>query len=858
MPRYYPTVQEQLSESSSRAASTKHGYQVIVDADSPPPDIPSAKTVPLTLTMPQSHPSLPPRPEFIPFTITNLCASSQWDGLDYTTYPERHGWLVHHQDKQCHILCPAGFCNGGLDDDAAARTHEFDIVNGLAPPMLSRVDGSPVTSTSKAAFLQAWLFFGTLHEMSRLCGLSMDVDAELLIDGGRAISTAALNGLAGRWFASLDRESVGNKAFMQQIYAIYRRLALLLNQEVVRDSGPEGSSRGKKPALFTYTPEEARVFLSIEILLRTIGLHLLLHCYSQGFTCEEGDGWNKRMITQNIDWRGRRVEGFDVLEDYADTRLEEHGWCPSELLPLPNPELFFASLLDRPRIRDHSKCGDLVCGAYQTDEATYRTAHADGACECDFVCVSTKDLTDVLDRDKIPVVLISEDLDLEVVDSESCPYIALSHVWADGLGNPVQNALPKCQLRRLRNYVLGLYNTHYRDSQPTSGSAVAFWMDTVCVPVAEEAKAFRKKAIQLLGKTYHEATAVLVLDRELEIVNAASAPFFEVGLRILCSGWVKRLWTLQEATLASEAHGEEKIYFQMGDGPLLYQKYDRDRPATHTVPNDTDPREVRAEEHVLICDDWLMILLGERLPSVRAMRTMRKDWSPFYIVCSAIKHRTTSKAEDVPLCVGSLLGLDISTIAHAPDGAHRLKAFYVLMRVIPYSVLWVEDVDKLGIAPFRWAPVSITVFPFSTTILPDPHDGICDEEGLHVRPYSSFMVKSVVGNDLQDAMPSRLRLVDAETNAHYGALWLSMDRRVVPLPTPDRKLAIILGSPEREVMPNAAFVLVAQSSTTGTDDDAEITGTVVGYRFFAPEARGPEDTVIYCTPMSESQMYCIT
>ena len=99
--------------------------------------------------------------------------------------------------------------------------------------------------------------------------------------------------------------------------------------------------------------------------------------------------------------------------------------------------------------------------------------------------------------------------------------------------------------------MLGLYNTHYRDSQPTSGSAVAFWMDTVCVPVAEEAKAFRKKAIQLLGKTYHEATAVLVLDRELEIVNAASAPFFEVGLRILCSGWVKRLWTLQEATLAT-------------------------------------------------------------------------------------------------------------------------------------------------------------------------------------------------------------------------------------------------------------------------------------------------------------------
>ncbi|KAI0329717.1 hypothetical protein GY45DRAFT_1435246 [Cubamyces sp. BRFM 1775] len=853
--------QGQVSASSTRTASPKPpatsmpNSRPLLPESSEFPDVPRAKTIPMALTMPKPHPLHPPRPEFIPFTVTNLCPYFPWDGLDYMTFPERQGWLVHCKDKQCHTLCPPGFCNGGLEDDAA-RLYRYDVADGPASPMLSRVDGSPITSTSKAAFLQAWLFFGTLHEMSRLCGLSMDIDGEFLADGGRAISTAALNGLAGRWFASLHHENVGNKVFMQEIFTIYRHLALLLNKEVVEESGPEGSNRRKKPAAFTYTPEEARVFLSIELVLRTIGLHLLLHCYSPTLSCDESDGWSRRKITQVMEWRGRRIEGFDTLEDYADTQLEDHGWCPIELLPLPNPELFFASLLDRPRIRDHSNCGSKVCGAYQTDEATYRTAHVDATCECDFVSVSTSDL-EVLRQDKIPVILISEDLNLEVVETASFPYIALSHVWADGLGNPVENALPKCQLRRLRSYVVGLYNTYYRDQLSTPEPAVAFWMDTLCVPVAEEAKAFRKQAIQLLGKTYHEATAVLVLDRELEIFNAASAPFFEIGLRILCSGWVKRLWTLQEATLASEAHGEEKIYFQMGDGPLLYQKYDRDRPAVHTVPNDTDPREVRAEERILLCDDWLMIHLGERLPSVRAMRIMRKDWSPFYVVCTAIQHRTTSKAEDVPLCVGSLLGFDISTIAHAPDGEHRLKAFYILMRVIPYSVLWVEDVEKLGIAPFRWAPVSITVFPFSAASL-EPNDGRCDEEGLHVRPYSSFVVKDVVASDLQGAMPDRFRLVDSEKGLHYGALWLSRDRRAVPLPTLDRKMAIIIASPEREVMPNAAFVLISADSSSTHSDDAEITGTVIGYRFFAPERKGPEDAVVYCTPMSESQRWCIT
>ncbi|KAI0329716.1 hypothetical protein GY45DRAFT_845779 [Cubamyces sp. BRFM 1775] len=819
-----------------------------MSSPSPPrPDVTLEKTILISLTMPQSHPSLPPRPEFIPFTVINFCSASPWDGLDYMTFPERRGWLVHHKDEQCHVLCPPGFCH----DDC--RT---DKPRGPTSPMLSRVDvdGWPVTSTSKAAFLQAWLFFGTLHEVSRLCGLSIDVDAEFLIDGGRAISTAALNGLAGRWFASLDRKDVGDRAFMQRIFVIFRHIALLLNEEGVDDGVPEWTP------VFTYTPEEARVFFLIEVLLHTIGLHLLLHCYSPGFSCDEGDGWDKRMIQRTVEWKDRRVEGLQTLGAYADVQLEARGWCPSELerLTLGEGERFFASLLDRPCIRDHSNCGHTVCSAYQTDEATYATVHVDATCNCDLVCVSTKDLTQALGQDKIPAVLISEDLELEIVDAASYPYIALSHVWADGLGNPVRNALPKCQLRRLRGYVVELYNTHYRHLQSTSGPAVAFWMDTLCVPVAEEAKAFRKKAIQLLGKTYDEATAVLVLDRELETVDAASAPFLEIALRILCSGWVKRLWTLQEATLASEAHGEEKIYFQMGDGPLLYQKYDRDRPARYAMPNNTDPREIAAEERVLLYEDCAMILLGDFLPSVRAMRTMRERWTPFQVMYSAIKHRATSKVEDVPLCIASLFGLEVSTIVHAPDGEHRLKAFYILMRMIPRAVLWVEDVQKLSIAPFRWAPVSITACPLST-FMGGWGEDTCDEQGLHIRPYSSFMLTRIESSEALDALPDHFRLVDAETDEYYGGTsWLSGERRAVPLPGPHQKLGLIIKPPEALVKtPNAAFVL-ATAESTGGDDDDEVTGTIIAYRDFEADEEGPEDTVIYCIPMSESQRWCIT
>lgn len=149
---------------------------------------------------------------------------------------------------------------------------------------------------------------------------------------------------------------------------------------------------------------------------------------------------------------------------------------------------------------------------------------------------------------------------------------------ADGLGNPKANALPKCELQRLRDYVNALSQIQDPELKKSSGpSPVAFWMDTLCIPVDASARQYRKKAIQLLGKTFHEANAVLVLDHELTIAECLTTSFLELGTRILCSGWMKRLWTLQEATLASESHGVEKIYFQMRDGPFLYQKYGWDR-----------------------------------------------------------------------------------------------------------------------------------------------------------------------------------------------------------------------------------------------------------------------------------------
>jgi len=76
---------------------------------------------------------------------------------------------------------------------------------------------------------------------------------------------------------------------------------------------------------------------------------------------------------------------------------------------------------------------------------------------CPFVHVDAQEVRKIIEEGGIPLVLIdtssSGGLDLRVRAAAARDrYIAISHVWSDGLGNPALNALPKCQLERLDFY----------------------------------------------------------------------------------------------------------------------------------------------------------------------------------------------------------------------------------------------------------------------------------------------------------------------------------------------------------------------------------------------------------------------
>lgn len=173
------------------------------------------------------------------------------------------------------------------------------------------------------------------------------------------------------------------------------------------------------------------------------------------------------------------------------------GWCIHQLRHLDRictSSTTFSYLLQleksSARTVDHSVCREEPqCIAYNVDMRNYKSRHTEPDCACPMVEVPYKRLLKTINSKSVPLISIEEvdirgggapvDLALKVHTRtpESC-YTAVSHVWADGLGNPKQNALPYCQLkslqRRLGNrnqkHLVGTFQLHRHgtDCQRTS------------------------------------------------------------------------------------------------------------------------------------------------------------------------------------------------------------------------------------------------------------------------------------------------------------------------------------------------------------------------------------------------------
>lgn len=378
-----------------------------------------------------------------------------------------------------------------------------------------------------------------------------------------------------------------------------------------------------------------------------------------------------------------------------------------EKLPL-QAQAFAFSLGSVRTFQDHSICKDDVstgCMLSRVDE-TFKTKHVEAGCACDFVSPSTEDVVQKLKDGLIPIITIMRPVDdsgkfelvvdgIELSDRGPygvCPYFAVTHVWSDGLGNPDGNALPYCQIARLESLTRSLRGTFVDNVSRNHGTTayeaetVAFWLDTLCIPVQKEHQKLRDFSIQKMQEIYMAAGGVLVLDPDLQQLSSTTRPV-EVLSRVLTSGWRARLWTFQEGMLAFELliPGQDCCFTFSSEEDLFFQ----------------DMAQTEIVERLLLETLWWNYS-DSKGNSLTKSDISKEPVRAAWVLLKAIAHRRTTRPGDETICIATFLGIDPTPLLKTPPG-ERMPVLLSLLPAIPAHILFTHGA-RLQSNGYRWAP----------------------------------------------------------------------------------------------------------------------------------------------------------
>lgn len=382
-------------------------------------------------------------------------------------------------------------------------------------------------------------------------------------------------------------------------------------------------------------------------------------------------------------WTNERVE-----------HMRSRGWCPFQANGLIKSYQFLQCLLymeklEKPRppspIDRHQDCNVSECrGLLAPDEPQHRYPY----CQCDEVKFKSTDwagLTQIVNSHKVPVLCLNDRngmIEMEVaVSNPNTKYIALSHVWADGLNNKKRNSLKRCQMDHIYNRLRSL-----QDAMGNHSSSVYVWIDTICCPLEPQ---LQSKALALMVETYQNAAAVLVLDSELEMTDCTLLDYLEILTRIACSTWMRRMWTFQEAFLA------HTLWVQFRTEALNLDRIMKEH-------NKIGSRVQAMMLHKFVRSKILGIRRS-RIPKPLNRTQM------VHIVGKGIQDRFISVPSDEPLCLSTLFDLDLPKVAGKSPG-RRMQEFWRLLSEstiqVPSHVIF-SGSPRLPAAGYRWAPSTI-------------------------------------------------------------------------------------------------------------------------------------------------------
>jgi hypothetical protein len=558
------------------------------------------------------------------------------------------------------------------------------------------------------SFFQNWLFFGLLEEI-----LKVKVDASDFIredeTGQKFISTAKLPEYVQTWQQKMTELSSHDKL------EIYRRNSSTMSEAVIYT---RWLTKYPNVAL-NQSPEP---LMSRETALSLAFLGVALQNASREALNPEDDSVPM-------------VWGFGHL---LVEHIQVQGWCPFLVAGLEHTftleSQYCAAQIGPPKVqRGHRKCSDDACVT-----KPLRLQHLKDDCNC---CILTPDIESVVKiirKDITPLLRFhpsqrdeGKGSFLEVLrDKSTRPYVALSHVWKDGLGNEKSNSLSQCQLARIQKAVNSLFGNAMCRSYP-------FWMDTLLVPQGYDVE--KQKTLNRMTKIYKDADKVLVIDSEIVASCSRASSPTDILIRICLSNWVRRLWTLQEGVFANSIHFmvsdgtisfvslfKGKLPSRLGDNltPIFGRCFGRPFDPIKDENQDPRPTEGRVIDMSQVS---FASLFKRKLPSF-----LGHDLKPIFGRClgrqfycikqhtrptegqvinmlQQVGKRTSTFNTDEALCIALLLDIDPTEILEVRKTRNPMP---VLIKAFNHSIppcMFLSPGKRNEEDGFRWAPQSFLI-----------------------------------------------------------------------------------------------------------------------------------------------------
>ncbi|KAK6836111.1 hypothetical protein PG987_006606 [Apiospora arundinis] len=621
-----------------------------------------------------------------------------------------------------HIVVPS------LDHDAYRNQKAFDLNYFYNYPgecgwevghdyKLAPRDDGIGTKLAYAPFLQSWLWFGLIHTILRDHNGSSFVDPGLW-SGHHSLDTSHLSEALRKWRDHEYRNRKGSKPRLMMAGCVldHARRIVAVNLAHSIKHGRELSHEDE--FFILQEPRQTDMFYISHVTALSI------------MVLGEALSTQKSEIMSHL---SINVDGW-----------QKDGWCRRTVRLLrgqlsSNATLFLAALHSHDASKYHNKygCTDEFCKVVPAAEESghYEQLHERSCTKNDCIEVMP------CERRKLHTILGSTDefnmeenfpifryttsaegaakLDVEAWQDHRHRFATISHIWADGMGNEHCNSVHRCKL----DFVKALLDKVSRGSSRGADLHLCewFWLDTLGIPrksnelqddplgdPQESTSArgrFRKikrTAISQIACIFREADYSIVIDGGICNMDT-SEKHAQVAMRILTSGWMRRLWTLQEAFLSKNL----KVVFKQ-ETAALGGIVDFDE----TIKSMTDSTQILRQKmmHNMMGNERETMIRGSSLVEPRGSDLITNAWR-------AVRWRSTSKAEDETLALANLMkfpyqGTRIKRAGvEAIDSATRENLMVDFWRLvyshykgsIPPGMIFLPG-PRLSTRGFRWAP----------------------------------------------------------------------------------------------------------------------------------------------------------